>query len=78
MRDLRRVTTQRVTGDYFRQVVYWLGFLAGKERQYKHCGNKELSECGRSCRVKVWKASRWKSEKQSLTHLEKPELKAKF
>lgn len=45
----------------------------------KYCRNRELSECGQSWRVRVWKASGWELEKQSLIfYLEKPEFKAKF
>lgn len=43
-------------------VVDQLGFLVGKQRQFKCCRNKESSECGRNWRVKVWKASDWESE----------------
>lgn len=45
----------------------------------KYCRNRELSECGQNWRVRVWKASGWELEKQSLIfYLEKPEFKAKF
>lgn len=64
-----------MTGGYFREVGDQLGFPAGKQRQFKHCRNKESSERGKNWRVKVWKASDWESVKPSLAHLE---FKAKF